>query len=55
MVATRSVDYEPITKEEKIAILERKEKRLEKVIEHLRKVRESIQSGKPMEEVSTEE
>ena len=43
-------DYEPITKEEKIALLERKEKRLEKILEHVREVKESIKSGKPMED-----
>jgi hypothetical protein len=48
-------DYEPITNEEKIALLERKEKRLEQVIEHIRKVKESIKSGKPMEEENDSE
>lgn len=43
-------DYEPITKEEKVALLERKEKRLEDVLAHIRKVKNSIQSGKPMEQ-----
>jgi len=37
--------YEPITKEEKVAILERKEKFLEEKLGRIRKIKESIKSG----------
>jgi len=46
--------YEPITKEEKVAILERKEKFLEEKLGRIRKIKESIKSGK-VEKDETEE
>lgn len=42
--------YEPITKEEKIALLERKEQKLQGVLSHIQKIKESLKSGKPIEE-----
>lgn len=39
--------YAPITKEEKVALLELKEKRLEEKLEYVRKIRESLKSEKP--------
>lgn len=37
--------YEPITKEEKIAVLERMEKKLQEKIEYVRKEKESLKSS----------
>ena len=42
--------YEPITKEEKTALLERKEKILEEKLEHIRKIKASLASEAPAKE-----
>jgi hypothetical protein len=42
------------SKEEKIALLDKKEERLKKMLSHIEKVKESITSGKPMKTESEE-
>jgi hypothetical protein len=39
-------EYEPLTKEEKVAILEKKEKILKEKLDYIHKIREELKSGK---------
>ncbi len=41
--------WDGASKEEKVAMLERKEARLQKMLEHVKNVKEAVVSGKKME------
>ena len=40
--------WDSASKEEKIALLEKKEEKLKKILAHIEKVKEAVTSGKPM-------